>query len=88
MALDTVHNYYERLVFNEINDLYEDDFDENELADMACIALNRISPRYIRYDIDMSFYMSSEEHYEIQKRVSKAIKKAHKIILESEKSNR
>ena len=88
MALDTVHNYYERLVFNEINDLYEDDFDENELADMACIALNRISPRYIRYDIDMSFYMSSEEHYEIQKRVSKAVKKAYKIILESEKANR
>ncbi|GKT12626.1 MAG: hypothetical protein ISEC1_P1605 [Thiomicrorhabdus sp.] len=84
MALDTVHNYYERLVFNEIRDLYGEDFDENQLADMACIALNRIAPRYIRYDIDMSFYMSTDEHIEVQKRVNKAVKRAYKIISESE----
>jgi len=88
MALDTVHNYYERLVFNEIKDLYTDseEFDEHQLADMACIALNRIAPRYIRHDIDMSFYMSSDEHYEISKRVEKAVKKAHKIISSSGKN--
>jgi len=44
MAMDTVHNYYERLVFNEIKEKYNDKVDENQAADMACIALNRISP--------------------------------------------
>ncbi len=80
MAMDTVHNYYERLVFNEIKEKYGDKIDENQAADMACIALNRISPRYIRYDIDMSFYMSAEEHWETQKRVTKAVKKAYKKV--------
>ncbi len=81
MAMDTVHNYYERLVFNEIKEHYADKIDdENTLADMACIALNRIAPRYIRYDIDMSFYMSTDEHIEVENRVSKAVKKAYKRI--------
>ncbi|WP_019557685.1 late competence development ComFB family protein [Thiomicrorhabdus arctica] len=81
MAMDTVHNYYERLVFNEIKEHYADKInDENTLADMACIALNRIAPRYIRYDIDMSFYMSTDEHIEVENRVSKAVRKAYKKI--------
>ncbi len=82
MAMDTVHNYYERLVFNEIKEKYGDNIDENQAADMACIALNRISPRYIRYDIDMSFYMSADEHWDVQKRVTKAVKKAYKKVKE------
>lgn len=81
MAMDTVHNYYERLVFNEIKEHYADKIDnEDTLADMACIALNRIAPRYIRYDIDMSFYMSTVEHIEVENRVSKAVRKAYKRI--------
>lgn len=85
MAMDTVHNYYERLVFNEIKEHYADKVDdENTLADMACIALNRIAPRYIRYDIDMSFYMSTDEHIEVENRVSKAVRKAYKKIQKSD----
>ena len=85
MAMDTVHNYYERLVFNEIKEHYADKIDdENTLADMACIALNRIAPRYIRYDIDMSFYMSTDEHIEVENRVSKAVRKAYKKIQKSD----
>lgn len=86
MPMDSVHNYYERLVFNEIKENYYDKLeDENSLADMACIALNRITPRYIRYDIDMSFYMSGEEHLQIQKTVKKAVKKAYKKVKDSAK---
>ncbi len=80
MAMDTVHNYYERLVVNEIKENYADKVDENQAADMACIALNRMPPRYIRYDIDMSFYMSADEYYDIQKRITKAVKKAYKKV--------
>lgn len=85
MPMDSVHNYFERLVFNEINEHYSDKFDDNNaLADMACIALNRIPPRYIRYDIDMSFYMSVEEHIEVEKKVRKAVKKAYKRVKQFE----
>lgn len=81
MELDSVHNYYERLVFNEINESYsESELNEEQQADMACIALNRIPPRYIRYDIDMSFYLSPQEHMEIEETVKKAVKKAYKKI--------
>lgn len=81
MSMDTVHNYYERLVINEIREHYLDKYlDENQLADMACIALNRLPPRYIRFDIDMSFYMSTHEHIEVETRVKKAVRKAYKKI--------
>ena len=81
MPMDSVHNYFERLVFNEINENYADKFeDNNALADMACIALNRIATRYIRYDIDMSFYMSADEHIEVEQKVQKAVKKAYKKV--------
>lgn len=82
MSFDTVHNYYDRLVFNEINEHYRGHgLDEHQIEDMACIALNRLPPRYIRYDIDMSFYMSGTEHIEIQKKVAKAVRKAYKKII-------
>lgn len=79
--LETVHNYYERKVFQEISEYYHDlGLDTSQLADMACIALNRISPKYIRYDIDMSFYMSATEYHEHKNRVKKAVKRAYKKI--------
>jgi len=87
MPMDSVHNYFERLVFNEIKENYADKFeDNNALADMACIALNRIAPRYIRYDIDMSFYMSVDEHIAVEKKVQKAVRKAYKKVKRFENS--
>lgn len=83
--LETVHNHYERKVFEEINDNYIDkNLPDTQLADLACIALNRIPPRYIRHDIDMSFYMSSEEYNEIESRVSVAVKMAYKKLKDSD----
>ena len=86
--LETVHNYYERKVVEEINHNYlETGLTDTQLADLACIALNHIPPRYIRYDIDMSFYMSGEEYNEMNNKVVKSLKKAFKIITKPEKTN-
>jgi len=30
-------------------------------ADVACVALNALKPRYIRHDVDLHFFMSDEE---------------------------
>ena len=35
--------------------------DSNLLADVACLALNSLSPRYFRHEVDLHFYMSAEE---------------------------
>ena len=82
MSFDTVHNYYDRLVFNEINENYKDkNLSYHQLEDMACIALNRLPPRYIRFDIDMSFYLSADEYFQIHRKVAKAVRKAYKKII-------
>ncbi|SFR49621.1 late competence development ComFB family protein [Thiomicrospira sp. ALE5] len=84
MQFDTIHNFYRRHVINEITDNYmESGLNEEQLADMGCIALNILPPRYIRHDIDMSFYMTPDEFDEIQMRVKLAVQKAYKRIQES-----
>lgn len=83
--LETVHNYYERLVLTEMRDqLRGKSLDDNQMADIACIALNHLPPKYIRYDIDMSFYMSGQEHLETEERVRNAVAKAYEKITQSE----
>jgi DNA-binding protein YbaB len=86
MPMDSVHNYYERLVFNEVKEQYDEQFEDNEiLADMACIALNQLPTRYIRFDIDMSFYMTTDEHVATQNAVKAAVKSAfHQVKKHSE----
>ncbi|AHF01178.1 Late competence development protein ComFB [Thiomicrospira aerophila AL3] len=84
MQFDTIHNFYERHVINEITDNYlKSGLNEEQLADMGCIALNLIPPRYIRHDIDMSFYMTPDEYDEIQMKVKLAVQKAFKRVQES-----
>lgn len=76
-GIDTVHNYYERLVLEEIsrvNDRASQDVDY--FADVACVALNRLPPRYIRYDVDMTFFLSPIELQEIHDKVTKAVSEA------------
>jgi len=35
--------------------------DPNLLADVACIALNNLKPRYFRHSVDLHFFMGAEE---------------------------
>lgn len=87
MEFDSVHNYYERLVFDEVGEHYRhSELNEEQLADMACIALNQIQPRYIRHDVDMSFFMSSAEYIMAHDMVHKAVKNAYKKIRKYDRS--
>ena len=38
------------------------------LADVACVALNRLPPRYIRHEVDFAFYLSERERTESERR--------------------
>lgn len=75
---DFVHNYYERLVLQEaLNQSSRiQEGDREFLADVACVALNRLPPRYIRHDVDMTFFMSPQDIMEIERKVSAAVSDA------------
>lgn len=73
--VDFLHNYYERLVVQEVFDQSErvQRGDKDFLADVACVALNRLPPRYIRHDVDMTFFMSPQDMVEIERKVTQAV---------------
>lgn len=76
-SLDSVHNYYEQMVISEINrQLGTRAMDTDFIADVACVALNHLPPRYIRYDVDMAFYLSPNESQEMEEKVAGAVRNA------------
>ena len=77
--LGSVHNYYEGLVMEELARTVQSE-DDCYIADLACVALNHLPPRYIRYHVDMSFYLSPLEHQEIIEKVQHSVKAAIKRI--------
>jgi hypothetical protein len=75
--LDTIHNYYENIVINEIRRQIGDKaVDADFLADAACVALNHLPPRYVRHDVDMAFYLSPKESMEMEEKVASAVREA------------
>lgn len=74
--LDFFHNYYEKLVLGEVYTQSERarTGDHDFTADATCVALNHLPPRYIRHNVDMTFFMSPQEMIEIENKVSAAVK--------------
>jgi hypothetical protein len=74
MSFDSIHNYYERLVYAQVRERFAKTKAASDyLADVACIALNHLPPRYIRFDVDMAFYLSPIERDEIEAKIRDAI---------------
>lgn len=65
---EQVHNYYERLVFEEVlrRASKRPDLMPDALADIACVALNRLPARYVRHDVDLMFYLTEHERHAIE----------------------
>jgi hypothetical protein len=85
----SVHNYYERLVTESIiskEPRAQKDFDF--LSDVSCVALNHLPPRYIRHDVDMTFYLSPIELEEIHKKVEGAVNHAIEFVLSREQDKK
>ena len=73
MNFSSLHNFYERLVFEYICDELVGEYtdcDEEFFQDVACYALTRLPARYIRHDIDMAFYLAPGERDEMLERVA------------------
>ena len=76
-AADSVHNYYERMVIEQLlrsND--RANTDTEFMADVACVALNRLPPRYVRHNVDMTFFLTPHELEEMIDKVVAAVNEA------------
>lgn len=81
---EQVHNYYERLVFEEVAARAEanPDFSSDMLCDVACVALNRLPARYVRHDVDLMFYLTEKERHTIDKSLDEVLNFAFTFVLE------
>ncbi|KKL00538.1 competence protein ComFB [Rheinheimera mesophila] len=78
---DDIHNYYEKLLLDHLVELrLEDEYDTEYLADLCCIVLNQLPPKYIRYEVDMAFYLPQTERFEMVMKVREAVSKAKAFL--------
>jgi hypothetical protein len=79
---EQVHNYYERLVFEDVARMSVGypDFTSDMLGDVACVALNRLPARYVRHDVDMMFYLTEHERHAIEKSMAEALSFAFAFV--------
>lgn len=67
-------NYFETLVFNRIRSLAGALANGDDFAnDVACIALNRIKPRYVREEIYLLFHLADSEWDAMNTEVAEAV---------------
>jgi hypothetical protein len=73
----TVRNHNERAVFDAVMNHAERypglEHNPQLLADVACVALNRLPPRYIRHEVDFVFYLSERERGENERILVEAV---------------
>ena len=74
-TFEQVHNYYERLVFEEVARQAggHPELTPEMLSDVACVALNRLPARYVRHDVDMMFYLTEQERHAIEQSLADAL---------------
>jgi len=81
---DTIHNHHERAVFEAVR-MTAAAFphlarDAELLADVACVALNRLPPRYIRHEVDFAFYLTDKERSENERATNEAVTFAFEFV--------
>ena len=80
----TVRNHNERAVFVTVRQLAPQYpglvHDAELLADVACVALNRLAPRYIRHEVDFVFYLSERERSESERHLAEAVEYAFGFV--------
>jgi Late competence development protein ComFB len=79
----SLYNHHEREVFNVVVDTapqFPSVNNEELLVDVACVALNRLPPRYIRHAVDYSFYLTEPERLEIDAAIQEAVTYAFNFV--------
>jgi len=83
MSIEQIHNYYERLVLDEVVRRAREmpNATADMVADMACVALNRLPARYVRHDVDLVFYLTEAERHQSDTALLAALDYAEKLVL-------
>jgi hypothetical protein len=80
----SLYNYHEREVFTAVMALAPTypslNGDSDLLNDVACVALNRLPPRYIRHAVDFLFYLTERERHEIDAAITEAVEYAFNFV--------
>ncbi|AWB67188.1 competence protein ComFB [Saccharobesus litoralis] len=81
---DDIHNYYEKLVVDKLTkEGLADNKDTDFIADLCCLILNQLPPKYIRYEVDMAFYLPQAERLQMEMNVDQALKSALRFLNEN-----
>lgn len=84
MLTDSIVNFYEHLVFNNIETTLVSAgkvATRDMVLDIACLALNRLPARYIRHHVDAIFYISDQEMEKMLADVEAAVQAGHAIVV-------
>ncbi len=78
----TLHNYHEQQVVNVVMDLAGNYplLKQDHLPDVACVALNRLPPRYIRHQVDLAFHMTDKERQDSEQLIQDTVKFAFEFV--------
>ena len=83
-AFASVHNHHEAAVFDAVlaaAPRYPALAGRAELlADVACVALNRLPPRYIRHSVDLHFYQPERERLDDERALRAAVRRAFEFV--------
>jgi Late competence development protein ComFB len=78
----TLRNYYEQLVVDAVLTLSPNYplINEEQQPDVACVALNRLPPRYIRHQVDLAFHMTEKERQDSEQLINDSVKYAFEFV--------
>lgn len=81
-AFDEIHNLREKAVFSAIAEIAPayPQFDLDLMADVGCVALNRVAPRYVRHTVDFAFYQTVLERENDQRAIDEAVRHAFEFV--------
>ncbi|MDL2337549.1 MAG: late competence development ComFB family protein [Pseudomonadota bacterium] len=82
-VFDSIHNHHERSVMDAVlaaAPRFAHLNDPHILADVACVALNRLPPRYIRHDVDFSFYLTERERTDTERAITESVDFAFEFV--------
>lgn len=82
---ESVRNYHEKAVFELVTDhagMYPTlACDPDLLCDVACVALNRVPPRYVRNKGGMTYYLDARERADYEAAVAAAVRYAFDFVV-------
>lgn len=80
--LESIRNHYEQPVLAAVDELASQypGLHHDLLADVACVALNRLPPRYIRHPVDLAFFMTDKERHDNERAIDEAVRHAFEFV--------